>query len=74
MRFFEQKKLKISVKDFWPNGGGGPEKRNIFQKKKGYYLLGDGHIVIMEILDSYSVLLVINIRNVMFTNSSGITQ
>ena len=36
--FFEKKKLKISVKDFWPPGdAGGPEKRNIFQKK-GYVL------------------------------------
>ena len=69
LNFSLKKKLKISVKDFWPPGdAGGPEKRNIFQKK-GYYLLlwrwsynNNG-----KSLTLYSVLLVINIRNVMFT-------
>ena len=41
-----KKKLKISVKDFWP-GSGGPEKEEHFSKKR--VLSGfDGHIAIME--------------------------
>ena len=42
----KEKKLKISVKDFWP-GSGGPEKEEHFSKKR--VLSGfDGHIAIME--------------------------
>ena len=66
--FMLEKKLKISVKDFWP-GSGGPEKEEHFSKK-GYYLAwwwsySNNGIAIS--LTLYSVLLVINIRNVMFT-------